>query len=75
LSKLSDFFSSSSITSSGAYWFPDIIYRYNDLASTALDRTCATESILGGSYLFLKGASLSLGSKMLKRFVWWDEAV
>ena len=52
----------------------DLRYRYNDLASMALDHTCATESMLGGSYLFLKGASLSLGSKMLKRLVWWDEA-
>ena len=70
MSELSDFFSSSSIASSGAWWIPDLSYRYNDLASMALDHTCATESMLGGSYLFLKGASLSFGSKMLKRVVW-----
>ena len=71
---LSDFFSSSSIASSGACWIPVLSYRYNDLASMALDHTCATESMLAGSYLFLKGASLSLGSKMLKRLVWWADA-
>ena len=53
---------------------PDLSYRYKDLASMALDHTCAIESMLAGSYLFLKGASLSLGSKMLKRFVWWEDA-
>ena len=53
---------------------PDLSYKYKDLASMALDHTCATESMLAGSYLFLNGASLSFGSKMLKRFVWWENA-
>ncbi len=53
---------------------PDLSCRYSDLASTAPAHTCATESMLWGSYLFLKGASLSLGSKMLKRVVWWEDA-
>jgi len=53
---------------------PDLSCRYSDLASMALDHICATESMLAGSYLFLIGASLSLGSKMLKRLVWWEDA-
>jgi hypothetical protein len=42
----------------------DLNFVYNDFPSIALDLTYATDSMVDGSYLFLKGANLSFGSKM-----------